>query len=112
MNPFISLNGNACVKNGIPTLNCVNVIFQDLILATLYFSGAILVIVIILSGIKYITSRGDAKAIEAAQKTIIYAIIGIVLIFFAFVIVQFVINIISPSASPCLTGMINNPNCK
>jgi Type IV secretion system pilin len=54
--------------------------------------GLISVIMIIFGGLKYVTSGGEAAGIGSAKNTIIYALIGIVVVVLAQVIVQFVLN--------------------
>jgi|SRR3989344_2522164 len=51
-------------------------------------SGAIAIILIILAGIKFVTSGGDPKKLASAQATITYAIIGIAVTVLAFVILK------------------------
>src|SRR5258708_1989340 len=43
---------------------------------------------IVYGGIKIITSEGDPKNIDAARKTIIYAIVGLGLVFFSYLIIN------------------------
>lgn len=52
--------------------------------------GIVAVIMIIISGLKYVTSSGDASNVSSAKNTLIYAIIGLVIIALAQVIVRFV----------------------
>ncbi len=54
--------------------------------------GIIAVIMIIFGGFKYITSGGDSGNITSAKNTIIYAIIGLVIVALAQFIVQFVLD--------------------
>lgn len=54
--------------------------------------GAVSVIMIILGGFKYITSSGDSNNISSAKNTILYALVGLVVVAFAQVIVQFVLE--------------------
>ncbi len=51
-------------------------------------------IFILFSGIQWITSGGDPKAIEGARKRLTYAIIGLVITLGAFVIVGLVITLL------------------
>jgi len=44
----------------------------------------------LIGGVRYITSQGDEDAVEAAKNTIIYAIIGLIVIALVAVIVNFV----------------------
>lgn len=55
-------------------------------------AGAVAVIMIIIGGIKLITSNGEASSIAEARKTIIYALIGIVVIVLAKTIITFVVS--------------------
>lgn len=80
-----------CSTAGVATLDCLPNLFQNIISWLLYFAGAAAVFLIILSGIKFITSGGEAKQAEEARKTLTYAVIGLVVILLAF----FIISIIS-----------------
>ncbi len=54
--------------------------------------GVIAVIMIIIGGLKYITSSGDSNNITSAKNTILYAIIGLVVVALAQFIVKFVLS--------------------
>jgi len=54
--------------------------------------GAISVIMIIYGGFRYITSGGASDKVGAAKNTLIYAIIGLIIVALANVIVSIVIN--------------------
>jgi|SRR3989344_9803 len=54
--------------------------------------GIIAVIFIIIGGIKYVTSGGEANNITAAKNTIMYAIVGLVVVALAQLIVRFVLG--------------------
>jgi len=53
--------------------------------------GVIAVIMIIIGGLKYITSGGDSGNITGAKNTILYAIIGLIIVALAQIIVRFVL---------------------
>jgi uncharacterized membrane protein YidH (DUF202 family) len=55
-------------------------------------AGVIAVILIIIGGLKYITSQGDSQSTSSARNTIIYAAVGLVIVALSQVIVRFVIN--------------------
>lgn len=57
----------------------------------LFIIGAVSVIMIIIGGLRYVTSNGDSGAITSAKNTILYAVIGIVVALLAFAIVNFVV---------------------
>lgn len=66
----------------------------------LYAVGAISVIMLIWGGLRYITSGGDSKKITDAKNTILYALLGLVIAFFAYAIVHFVLNAIGAETTP------------
>ena len=54
--------------------------------------GVIAVLMIIVGGLKYITSGGDSGNVSTAKNTIIYAIVGLVIVALAQIIVRFVLS--------------------
>lgn len=54
--------------------------------------GVVAVIMMIVGGFRYITSGGEANAVSAAKKTVIYALVGLVVVAMAQIIVHFVIR--------------------
>ena len=57
-----------------------------------FVAGFVAVVMIIVAGLKFITSRGDSGAVSSARNTALYAIIGIVIVLFSQIIVRFVIT--------------------
>lgn len=54
--------------------------------------AAIAVIMVIWGGFKYVTSGGDSNNVSSAKSTIIYALVGLVIVALAQFIVQFVLK--------------------
>ena len=54
--------------------------------------GALAVIMLIVGGLRYVISAGNPETTKAAKNTIIYALVGLVIIALAQLIVQFVLN--------------------
>ena len=54
--------------------------------------GIIAVVMIMVGGVKYITSQGESGNVTAAKNTILYAIIGLVIVALAQLIVRFVLG--------------------
>jgi hypothetical protein len=54
--------------------------------------GVVAVIMIIVGGLKYITSGGDSGNVSGAKNTILYAIIGLVVVALAQIVVKFVLS--------------------
>jgi len=58
----------------------------------IYIVGAIAVLMLIIGGLRYVLSGGDSAGVEGAKNTMLYAIIGLVVAFLAYAIVNFVIG--------------------
>ena len=54
--------------------------------------GIIAVIMIIIGGFRYVASGGKQESVQGAKNTILYAIIGLVIVALAQIVVHFVIN--------------------
>lgn len=54
--------------------------------------GIVAVIMVIVSGFRYVTSGGDANKASSARNGVIYAIVGLIIVAFAQVIVQFALE--------------------
>lgn len=72
--------------------NSVNSLIEDIINIFSFVVGVAAVIMLIIGGFKYITSNGDSNGISSAKSTILYAVIGLVVVAFAQIIVRFVLN--------------------
>lgn len=59
----------------------------------LFIVGVLAVIMIIYSGIRYITAHGDKGQVESAKNTLIYSIVGLVVAIVAYAIVNWVIGL-------------------
>jgi len=70
----------------------VQTIIADVINILSIIVGVVAVIMIIIGGLKYVTSGGDSNSVSSAKNTILYAVIGLVIVLFAQVIVRYVIN--------------------
>lgn len=69
-----------------------NGVFKTITNVLLYIIGAIAVIMLIIGGIRYITSGGDSTQVTNAKNTILYAVVGIVIAILAYAVVNFVIG--------------------
>jgi hypothetical protein len=54
--------------------------------------GAVAVIMLIVGGFRYVTSGGKQESVTGAKNTILYALIGLVIVAVAQVVVHFVLN--------------------
>ena len=60
--------------------------------------GAVSVIMIIIGGFRYIISGGDSGGVSGAKNTILYAIVGLLIVLFAQVIIRFILTNAAPLA--------------
>ena len=70
----------------IPTIKCLEPLFQNAVNAIIALSGVVLFIMLIVSGYNFLFSGGDQKKLEKAQGTMTNAIIGLVVIACAYLI--------------------------
>jgi len=85
----LQLGDSDCTK-GDPAKS-VNSIIATVINVLSLVVGVASVIMIIIGGLRYVTSAGDSNSVNGAKNTILYAIIGLVVVVMAQVIVQFVL---------------------
>ena len=69
----------------------LNATIQNIINTIIFVIGIVAVVMVILGGVQYSTSQGDAGKVKKAKDTIMYGIIGIVISILAFAIVNFVL---------------------
>lgn len=74
-------------------------IFSTVTNILLFAVGAISVIMIIIGGLRYVTSGGNTANVTAAKNTILYAVVGVVVALFAYAMVNFVLTSFAPSAT-------------
>ncbi len=74
----------------IPQADANDVQMQSILSGVFAIAGVAAVIVIILGGIKYSISQGNAGDLEKAKDMIVYALVGLLFVIIAFTIVQLV----------------------
>ena len=75
-------------------------VFKQVTNTILYIVGIVAVIMLIIGGVRYVISGGDSKKVTDAKNTVLYAIIGLVICFFSYAIVNFVITSLPSSNNP------------
>jgi hypothetical protein len=76
---------------GLPVVGASSAQLQQIIQIGLGIAGAITVLVIIIAGLRFITAQGNPQEVAKARGTLLYAIIGLVIIMSAEAIVSFVL---------------------
>lgn len=85
----ITCTGGSCAGN--PEADVENTVAKVINVLSIIV-GVVSVIMIIIGGLKYVTSSGDSGNVTSAKNTILYAIIGLVVVALAQAIVRFVLN--------------------
>ena len=76
----------------------------------MYGIGIISVVMIIIGGIRYATSGGNAEKVKSAKNTILYAVVGLAVALLALAIVNFVNTTVNPDTTPTTPpGKMGNP---
>lgn len=85
----VSLTGSACPGNGDST---VTKIVKAAIQILTLIAGIAAVIMIIVAGLRFITSGGDSSGISGAKSALVYALVGLVVVALSQLIVHFVLG--------------------
>ena len=102
----LALTGGSCQTDPNPQ---INKIITAVINAFSLIIGITAVIMIMVGGFKYITSSGDSNSVNSAKNTILYAIIGLIVVALAQVLVNFVLKKASEApAAPSASQQASN----
>lgn len=88
---------NACPGGNFSPL-CLNATDLGKVIANainfLFVIAAILALgFLILGGVKWLTSQGEKEGINKARETIVAAVVGLIIIFLSYLIVNFILNL-------------------
>lgn len=81
---------NNCTVDTIAKIECLECIVQIILNFAVRLAGIAVFVMLIIGGFKYLTSAGDPKTKEAAQKTITYAILGLALLLGGWLVLLFI----------------------
>jgi len=76
------------------TKNNVDEIINTIINVFSWVVGLLAVIMVIFGGFKYVTAAGDTEKTKTAKNTILYALVGIVIVALSQTIVKYVLNLV------------------
>lgn len=89
---FGTAEGTDCDTATQGSQDTINTLIANIINIFSIIVGLVAVVMLIYGGFKYISSGGDSGNITAAKNTILYAIIGLVIVAMAQIIVKWVMN--------------------
>ena len=84
---------------GIRTEDDIIVAIAEIINFVLLFAGIFAVVAFVVAGFMFILGFGSDSSIQRARKIMIWAAVGLVVIIFAFVLVDFVVDLATASGS-------------
>lgn len=84
-----------CLKNPLQSSVTAPQIISKIIKTALGIVGAITLLMIVWGGIQWLTSAGNAERVEAGTKTMIWAVVGLFLVFASYIIIQAIISSIT-----------------
>jgi heme/copper-type cytochrome/quinol oxidase subunit 2 len=90
------ISGNSTNCDSGASAESVNQKIANIINILSVIVGIVAVVMIIIGGLRYITSGGASEKVSGAKNTILYALIGLIIVALAQVIVHFVINRVAP----------------
>ncbi len=89
----LKFGGNdECTQGGANPEDKVNSLITEIVNIFSVIVGVVAVVMIIIGGFRYITSGGDSGNVTGAKNTILYAVIGLVIVALAQFIVKFVLK--------------------
>ena len=88
--PKIS-TGTGAGQVDIPPINATD-LFNNALYLTYFVAGIVCIIVIIIAGYSFTTAVYDPAKITQAKNNLLYAIVGLICVMFAFGITQFVMG--------------------
>ncbi|MEN9327950.1 MAG: hypothetical protein RI947_758 [Candidatus Parcubacteria bacterium] len=77
-----------CSVDGVPTLKCFEIIYENVLTITSGFIILALFIMLLMGGYNYLTSFGSPDKVKKAQTTIKFALYGFMLYISAFLILR------------------------
>lgn len=87
---FQSFEQAHCLADGIPTLKCLEVVFNNLLFLSSILIIVILFVMIVWGAFKYLLSRGNPDATKGARNTIVYAFVGLILFLSSYLILNII----------------------
>jgi len=81
-------NWGSCVVEGVATISCLEPVFGNILQAILPLLGIAAFIMILYGGFQILISGGDPKKTEVGQKTLTYAVFGLIAIFISWFILM------------------------
>ncbi len=86
-----TISGSQICKDTGSKLFGANSFWTKLINTMIFIVGTVAVLMIVVGGMRYVLSGGDASSTKSAKDTILYSIIGVIIAIMSYAIVNFVV---------------------
>jgi hypothetical protein len=86
------LYGDTSCNTGLPTASANSGNLQNGLQIAFAIIGVMAVIMVVIGGLRFALSQGDPQTAAKARRTVMYAVIGLIIAISAEVIVTFVLN--------------------
>lgn len=80
--------GSCVTPEGVPTLSCLTVIFNNILMIASAFIVLVLFIMLVVGAFNYLTSFGNPEKVKKAQQTIMFAVLGFVVFMLSYLILN------------------------
>ena len=100
----VPVEGSCEPDGGVDAAERVDRIVSQVINILSLIVAVVAVVMIIIGGLKYITSGGESGNVTGAKNTILYAVVGLVVVAMAQVLVRFVVDTTASSNSSSTAG--------
>lgn len=79
-------------KAGIPKMSLGQATVDGILASLFGVAGVVCIIFIVLGGVKYTVSQGNSGDLQKAKDTILYAVIGLVIVFASYGVINFILG--------------------
>jgi len=85
-------DGGGTCDTGLPQVNATSSSLQSIMQIVIGIAGSIAVVMIVMGGLQFITAQGDPSGVAKARKTLLFAVVGLVVAILAEAIITFVVS--------------------
>lgn len=87
------MDWKTCLFQGVATLSCLPIVFANILNFLLESVGTVAFFVLLYAGLRFILANGDGKQIDSAKKALAFGVIGLIVVLFAYIIVNLIATI-------------------
>ena len=94
-------DGKTCLENPLKNQSVkAGAIIQTIITGALGIVGALTLLMLVLGGFKWLTSAGNAEKVEEGTKTMVWAVIGLFLVFASYLLLTTFTSFLTAGKAP------------